>query len=220
MATNGTNTERDICNAALRVSGIAGVLQESSAEEMHVALSALNRMLKQWQTLGYATWRRSRQTITLVAGQSSYSLSGRPLEIETCRYKKDGVENPMLRMMRKEYDELSQKDTTGIPTQFYYDRQREDENLVVWPVPQFSEGTLELTVQSEIEDITSDGSAVVDIPAEFYNAAVYGVAEELCLVFGILDARTGMISAKYRESLDQALAFDADESVFFQKVAY
>lgn len=210
--TTATQTANAIATAALRKIGVIAIGQPATAEEMDVALKALDRMLKSWQAEGYNLWTKASQTVTLTTALS-YTLNPvRPLRILSCRFKRTtGVELPMTEMTRDEYDTLPVKTTTGTPTMFHYNRQREAATLLIWPRLATAAGeTLEITFEREIDDVVA-GSAL-DVPGEWYDAVVYGLAARLTDDFM---AQAPQVVARAEQLLSRALAFDREGSVYF-----
>ncbi|QDP58758.1 MAG: hypothetical protein GOVbin1573_45 [Prokaryotic dsDNA virus sp.] len=181
MAVTGTQTTLDICTAALRHAGRTPWGQAAEAEDMAFAVGEIFRMLKAWQASD-ALWTRDTQSVALVTAQAAYTLTSpaRPLRIHNARYKDaNGYEMPMERMTADEYDALPDKASRGIPTTWFYDRKAEAGTLYVWPVPaSATTETIEMRIEAEIEDITSSTDAL-DVPAEWYDAVVYGLAARL-----------------------------------------
>ena len=125
MATTGTYTTRDLVEDALRKIGVVAIDDPMTADESAHALRALDRLMKSWQNRGYSLWLNATQTLTLTTS-ASYTLSPvRPLRILNARLVRSGIETPMQELTREEYDDLPLKSATGVPTTFYYDRQRE-----------------------------------------------------------------------------------------------
>lgn len=213
MATTGTLLVRDVVTAALRKLNITNLGDDPDAEDADLAMTALNRMLKAWQNRGYNVWATSQMSVTLTTA-ASYTMSPvRPLRILNSRFTRSGIETPMVVMTRDEYDALPQKTSAGIPTTYYYDRQREAAKLYVWPVLAAANGeTLSITYERETEDVT-DLNQVLDLPGEYFDAAVYGLAARLADDY---QRDVPQIVARAEEELRVALAFDREESVFFR----
>lgn len=212
MAVTGTYTVSEIVTAALRKAGVVAVDESPSANESAVALSGLDRMLKAWQAYRFNLWTKTAMSVTATTA-TSYTLSPvRPLRILSCRWKNTGgTETPMQELTRDEYDRLPIKTTTGTPTTYYYDRQREAAKLYVWPVPSsVTTETLEITYEREIEDMSL--ASAVDVPGEWWNAVVYGLAAEIADEFGRDNPK---IDARARIYLDLALSDDREEPVYF-----
>lgn len=215
MAVTGTYTARQIVRAALRKIGVIAKDTEATAAEMEDALFDLNVMLKSWQNEGYNLFNYASQQVTLTTA-ASYDLDPvRPLRILSCRFKRNGIELPMQQLTRNEYDTLPKKDTTGTPTTFYYDKQREAAKLYVWPVlASASSETLQITYEQEYEDMT-DLDSVVPIPGEWWEACVYSLAGRVADGLQISGPDVDRVIARGELLIRNALAADREGSVYF-----
>jgi hypothetical protein len=213
MAVTGTKTVRDIVTLALRKASILGIGETASAEDADAAREELELMLKGWQNMGYNLWTKTAGTLTLTTA-ASYTLSPvRPLAILSARLKRGSTEMPMSEMTRQEYDELPTKTTTGTPTMFYYDRQREAAVFYVWPVLAAANGeTVQFTYEREMEDISDIGD-VIDIPGEWWDAVVYNLAARM-LETVTLANKPQTIFMRAEKLLRDAGAFDREGSIF------
>jgi hypothetical protein len=82
-------------------------------------------------------------------------------------------------MSRQQYVDMPQKTSTGVPTQYYVDRQRTATTMYVWPVPSaVTTETIQYTYQRVIEDIDAQGNEL-DIPQELFETVGYGLADRL-----------------------------------------
>lgn len=213
MAVTGTFTVSQIVTAAFRKARLVAVDEAVQASDLAHGIQALNWMLKAWQRFHGMSFAVTGGSLTLTTA-ASYTMSPvRPIRIINARYKgTNGIEIPMVELTRDEYDIISDKTTTGIPTQFYYDRQREAAKLYVWPVlSSATTESVEYTYERELEDI-SGGSDTIDIPVEWHEAAVYGLAARLCDDYG-KDAQ--VVQMKAEMLLRDILAEDHSGSVFF-----
>lgn len=214
--TTATFTVAEIVTAALRKVGVVSKDEDASEADIAEAVKTLNWMLKGWQSKEWLTWTYTRGTLTLTTA-ASYTLDPvRPIRILNARLKRNGIETPMVRMTREDYDTLPVKTTTGLPTQFYYDRQKEAALLYVWPVLSVANGeTIEFSYERELADITA-GTDVLDMPVEWHEAVIYNLASRLTedypdcppSVAQKVDARAMML-------LDDLLAEDREGSVTF-----
>lgn len=178
MATTGTQTVRDIVKQACHEAGVTDIADDPSAEDARLALLQLNRLMKAWQAREYFDFMDTAMTVTMITGAAQTLNPVRPVWICSARFKRGTNELPMQSMTRAEYDDLPNKTTTGTPTQFYYDRQKEAAVLYVWPVLSAVDGeTLEITYQREFTDL--DMNDAIDLPGEWWDAAVFGTAYRL-----------------------------------------
>jgi hypothetical protein len=211
VTTTATVTARAIVTAALRKIGVVAADEPASGDAITEGIAALNRLLKSLQNRGVNLWATSAQTVTLTTAAAQTLDPVRPMQILSCRFKRNGVEMPMIEMTRGEYDRLPVKTTQGTPTQFYYDRQRAAAVLYIWPVLATAAGeTLEITYTRELEDETAD--AQVDVPSEWYDAIVYGLADRLADDYGV---NAPKVTMRAEREINTALAFDREGSVFF-----
>ncbi len=200
---------REAIEDALREINVLALDEAMEAAQVQFGLRKLGRMLLAWQNLDYNIWLKASQTLTLTTARS-YTLSPeRPLRILSARISTDDIETPLQELTRQDYDELPNKTATGRPTSFHYDRQKEDALLYVWPVPDAAGDTIEITYARAIERPDRLG-ADVDIPPEWEDAVVFGLAVSLAPAF---QRQPPMDLAAAHLSV--ALAFDREGSVFF-----
>lgn len=215
MAVTGTQTVRDIITDALLDLEVGAIGVEADATLTAHAVRMLNRVMKAWQLDDAApSFLKASQTLTLTTA-ASYTLSPeRPVRILSARLKRAGIEIPMLRLSRDEYDDLPQKLTTGLPTQFYYDRQKEDALFYVWPVLAVAAGeTVEITYEREFEDVDINDN--IDLPGEWWDVAVLQLASRLVHAYGS-EAAKQSIPMRAEMMLNKALGAAVDgESVYW-----
>jgi len=216
MAVTGTKTVSQIVTAALRKATILAVDETAGASIAQVALEELNGMLKGWQSVPYSVFSKTSGSLALTTA-ASYTLSPvRPIRILSARFK-DTSEMPMMEMTREEYDTLPLKTSTGIPSTFYYDRQKEAAKLYIWPVlASATAETIEYTYEREVEDIAAL-SDTIDLPAEWWEAAVYGLASRMVDTVPV-HPNPQMIHIRARDLLADVRAQDTEGSVVFGNV--
>jgi hypothetical protein len=228
MATSGStnhSTDRDnLIHDALiecHVIAVDETIANTDSKYVH-ANRVLNDMIKHWQVQGYNLFRRSRDTLTLVAAQGTdanpyqFGTGGdktyRPLRIENMRYlDSSGNERPMTAISRDEYDRLPDKDSTGETTLFCYDPQRDPAKLYIWPVLKSGgSGTLVYTYQRSIEDFDADADEP-DYPQEWFETLKYGLAARLAPVYYPADAlMMQRLQAVAGQKLEESAAFDKE----------
>jgi len=215
MTVTATETVGDLVTDALLYIEAATLGQSPEAAEMALGIRTLNRMMKAWQMRGYSRFFNTSTSLALTTAASYTMTIVRPINIRSARLKINDIETPMFEMTQNEYDELPNKASTGLPTQFLYDRQREAALLYVWPLLASASGeTIEMTIEREYEDVTSS-TEIIDIPVEGYEAVVFNLGSRLSHVFGNADRRQ-LIHMEAREKLDDFLAGDVEGSVFFR----
>lgn len=216
MATTATETVRTIVNDALLDIEAGTLGQTAEATAMAHGIRHLNRLMKSWQSQGYLQSLVSQQSLTLVADTAAHTMSPvRPAKILNVRYKdSSGTELPMNEMSRQEYDELPIKTSQGIPTNFYYDKQKEAAVINFWPViASVTTETAEITYEREYEDI-SDEDDTIDIPVEAYDAVILHLGKRLTHTYGSAERKMA-IRADAKEAFDCWLASDVESIVRF-----
>lgn len=214
MAVTGTRTVRDICTAALRRAGVTDISQAAEAEDMDIATEALEGLMKSWQGAPWM-WTRETASLTLTTA-AEYTLDPvRPIQILNARLKRSGIETPMVEMSAREYDELPNKTVTGLPTQFFYDRQREAARLYIWPVLATATGeTIEYRYEREIEDIASPND-VIDAPAEWWEPITANLAGLLAEIYERPEPVIQRLVVRAEQKLRDATAGSMTEAVTF-----
>lgn len=224
MATSGSTdyseTKASIIKDAYIGIGAVDPTDSVEAEQFQYASRLLNRRIKAWQKMGYNLFRAAEGSLTLVSGQASYQLGGsgspafanRPLRITEARYRNSvGNDLPMTEIAREDYFTLPQKTSSGTPTNWYYDPQRSEGTLYVWPVPTTSTAnTLRFTYQRDFEDFDNNADEP-DLPQEWYDAIVKDLSAELCPgIFPTEPGLTQLHKSLAAEALDSALSFDRE----------
>lgn len=108
---------------------------------------------------------------------------------------------------QNEYVELSTKNTDGSLIAIHYDPQLTTGQLYVWPQTSVVTDTLELVVYRPIEDM-DDANNDFDLPVEWLEAVVWGLAWRLCPDNGIDIGRKQDIERNAKEFLSDAESFD------------
>ncbi len=146
------------------------------------------------QTNGFLSWQTvvAFSATTITVGQSItfaedarvyyYTTDlGRALEIPDARRftqaqgQTDGQEIEVYQYSRIDYLQLPNKDTSGTPTQYYFQRLRANGKMFVWPVPDNLNHRLEFTFYKPL-DIFDDAADDADFPSEWLAALKYNLA--------------------------------------------
>ena len=214
MATTLTYTAGDMCTEALRDAGIVAVDREASSDEIDVAIIRLNMMLKSLQGVTVTVWKQTTASIAMTDATASYVITERPLDLLTVNKKESGGNEVWLqKLTRREYYELPDKTTVGEPSSYYYHREKEQGTLYVWTV-QATAGTdtIEWTGRAEISDV-AETTDTMEVPAEYYEAILYGLALRLSSAFGTDKPLLPGLAGK---AMSEATGFDTDGSIYFE----
>lgn len=112
----------------------------------------------------------------------TYKLS-RPMHISDVRVRNDAdVDVSVRRISRKEYYNIPDKYTTGLPMVWYYDPQLSGGTLHLWPAPESANIRVKMSFQRTLEDFDS-GVDNPDFPVEWSEALAYGLAVRLAPIF-------------------------------------
>jgi len=218
MATSGTIsyslTARGVVAFALRKLRVIGEGEDPTAAQAADAQTELNLLLKEWQK-HTNLWRMTEGSITLIASTYSYALSTAtaiPHRVISARYRDTaGTDLPMEPMTRDEYYDLPRKTSTGIPTQFYVDYQRDNPTMLLWQsLISVTTETIRYTYQRKYQDIASLDDDL-DVRSEHLSMVGYCLAERLAADYGKSDDR---LTLRAQQLLEQAL--DADREDFIQ----
>ncbi len=122
----------------------------------------------------------------LTVGSGTIIDIRRPLKIVSafCRTSA-GADTSVLIASRERYNEINDKDESGVPTKLYYDRLYPSGEIYIHPVPSIS--TLDLHLDLWLPFITITAAAVdtaINLPSEYLLAFRWNLAAELAPEFG------------------------------------
>lgn len=126
----------------------------------------------------------------------------------------DSNDTPVSIISQKDYTDLSNKTVDGQVTQIHYDPQTSSGVLYVWPETDDVTDTLEVIVQRPIEDMDS-ATNDFDVPAEWYEAILYGLMEMAGIHYQIPDSMMRRISVKAQSALNKAIDGDVENTSIF-----
>jgi hypothetical protein len=191
--------------------GVLGQGFTASADEMQNGLDVLNEMMKTWSTEGPNLWTRADQSVPLVSGTATYTLSPRPRLVYNARWVDNGVERlPLSEWDRQDWDKFIYKSSTATnPYRYITDKQRASTTITFWPIPTFSSGTYTVNVGYERAwQIVNSGDDNIDAPEEYTEAIVMCLAARLAEDYALMDANVQRITERAATLYDQAMNFD------------
>lgn len=226
MATSGTTTytmtSLEVIEKAFHRLGKASEGESLSARMASDGRSSLNLLLKEMQAEEHL-WTKTEGTLALVAAQAGYTLSTiTPLRILSIRRRGDDIDTPMTELSRQEYFDLPNKtDPDGIPISYYFDPQRANGVLYVWPSPDTNAvadfSPLRITYLRRIEDITASNENL-DIPQEWLQAIIWMLADDLETEYPVNDNRLALkIQAKAAEGRFRLNSWDTESTSIFMQ---
>ena len=225
MAATFRNTRDDVIRQAFEEIGVAIEGESLEAEYISVANRTLNTMVKAWQAYPIQLWKRETYELTLVASTASYTLDSgnvgeKPMRILECNRKdSSGTTTKMTRLSQNEYENLPNKNSEGVPTNYYFTPNITDATISFWVVPDTtsaSEYTIEFVYHAPLDDLDT-GTDNFDFPSEWEESIVLNLATRLSRKYGGLNAlEKSDLKQAAKDALDLALSYDVEDgSIFF-----
>lgn len=154
-------------------------------------------------------WRRELYEQELTAEDGEYTLPARMMAIQAAYLTKDDGDTTsdtiIWPLSGAEYAALPNKDQTGIPTSYFYNRQTTP-TITLWPVPDDTfTYTLKLAIFSQIQDANLTAGYTPDLPYRFFDAFVAKLAHRLSRIY------KPEIEDKRKQDADDAWAVAARE---------
>jgi len=189
MTTSGTYSySPSIGEVVLYAFNLCQVRSTSIAQEhLNSSRQAMNMLLSRWSNLGVNLWKVDTETITLVAGQSTYPVpSDTVMILDMYARTPSGTTNTdriMMPISRTEYASYPNKEQQGFPTTFWFDRLISP-TVTLWPVPDGqSAQTLKYYRVRQIQDTNLQNGQQVEIPYLWLDAFAYNLAARLAVIW-------------------------------------
>ena len=227
--TSGTTTFEkgfsisDIIEESYERIGIQGV----SGYQLKGARRSLNIMFQEWANRGLHYWEVANNNITLVSGQSTYTMYRSTSDgtsdatavygvddILEASYRASNVDTPLTKISRSDYQALSNKTSTGQPTQYFVERFIDKITITLYLTPGSSEAGnyLNYYYTKRIQD-AGDYTNDADVPYRFVPCMLAGLAYYLAIKFS--PERIQALKLLYEDELQRALAEDGSSSSTF-----
>jgi len=190
MTTSGTYSYNpSIGEVVIYAFNVCQIRSTSLAQEhLHSARQAMNMMLSRWSNLGPDLWKVDTETITLMAGQSTYPVpSDTVMILDMYARTPSGTTNTdriMMPVSRSEYASYPNKLQQGFPTVFWFDRLISP-TVTVWPVPDGSGSPTTITYYrvTQVQDANLPGGETIDVPYRWLDAFANGLAYYLARIW-------------------------------------
>jgi len=129
----------------------------------------------------------------------------------------DRIDVPLMRMSRQQFYTLSDKDSDGVPVNYYYDPQLTDSKMTVWNVADsdFSKNSVFVINLKKPFDVMSAGTADFEIPPEWYEPITYLLAVRLAPMNFYPIAETRLLIAQ-AESMKLTAQTPDEASIYLQ----
>ena len=193
--------------------------QAELANDAITARRSLNLMLTDWQNRGVLLWGTDLASTTLVTGTAEYTLPADTVDVLSgyIRLTSNSNDFQMNRIGYEEYEAITNKATSGRPTQFATLRGRENVSAFFFPVPDAADTyTFRNYRMKRLADVSKSALQNADVPFRFLPALTCGLAYYLSYKrAGIPAERTAILKAKYEELLTSALDSDRNRVSLF-----
>jgi hypothetical protein len=203
-------------------------LQTNSGYDIRTARRSLNIMFQEWSNRGLHFWEVGNNLITLVDGQQTYTMYRSSSDgtsdatsiygvddILECSYRNaSSVDSPLTKIDRSAYQALSNKTSTGQPSQYFVQRFIDKVTITLYLTPGSTEAGnfINYYYVSRIQD-AGDYTNAVDVPYRFVPCMCAGLAYYLAIKKA--PQRTQELKLLYEDELNRALQEDGSSSSSF-----
>lgn len=225
-STNFSITRDELISGALRLAGVIAEGSSPTTDQVTTSAQALNMLVKALQVDGLPLWAMKQYSMSLTSATNSYTIgvgltvnTPKPLKIvQAFLHNVDtGNDVPLRLVTRDEYNRLGTKTSQGVPSQIYYDVQRDSGTLYVYPTPGTTEASdyqITLVYQRPFEDFDASTDNP-DFPQEWYEAIKYGLAVRMAGEYGVpLEDRRQLLQ-EYILIKNDVLGFGTEEGSLF-----
>ena len=210
----------DIVEEAFERLGIQGV----SGYQLKSARRSLNILFQEWANRGLHYWEVANNNITLVADQAEYTMFRSTSDgtssttavygvddVLEASYRNSNVDTPLTKINRSQYQALSNKTSTGTPSQYFVQRFIDKITITLYLTPGSSEAGkfLNYYYVKRIQD-AGDYTNDADVPYRFVPCMTAGLAYYLAIKNA--PDRVQMLKMLYEDELQRALAEDGSSS--------
>ena len=199
-------------------------LQGVSGNQLRTARRSLNIMFQEWANRGLHYWEVANNNITLVADQATYTMfrsTGDGTSDATAVYGVDdvleasfrnsNVDTPLTKINRSSYQALSNKTSTGQPTQYFVQRFIDKVTITLYLTPGSDQAGkfINYYYVKRIQDV-GDYTNATDVPYRFVPCMVSGLAFYLSQKFN--PQLVQQMKLLYEDELNRALQEDGSSS--------
>jgi hypothetical protein len=150
--------------------------------------------------------------ITAPVNAQAYRIKetgGAILNIQEIYFNNNVLDTTISGVSRDEYLQFPQKNITGRPSVFYFDRSI-NPSLSIWPAPTKMYNAIRYSYKKAMQDVGLYTNSL-EIPARFYPALVAGLSFKLALKFNNQIAE--MLNQEYQNTFNLATIADSEDTV-------
>jgi len=200
-------------------------IQTNSGYDIKTARRSLNILFQEWSNRGLHYWEVANNSLTLVDGQSEYTMYRSTSDgtsdatavygvddvLEAAYRNSSSVDFPLTKISRSEYQSLSNKTDQGTPTQYFVQRFIDKVTITLYLTPGSTEAgnTINYYYVKRIQDV-GDYTNATDVPYRFVPCMCAGLAYYLSQKRA--PQRTQELKLLYEDELQRALAEDGSSS--------
>ena len=199
-------------------------MQGVSGNQLKMARRSLNIMFQEWANRGLHYWEVANNNITLVADQATYTMfrstgdgtSSTPAvygvdDVLEVAYRNSNVDSPLTKINRSQYQALSNKTSTGQPTQYFVQRLIDRVTITLYLTPGSSEAGkfINYYYVKRIQDV-GDYTNAADVPYRFVPCMVSGLAFYMAQKFK--PQMVQQMKLLYEDEFQRALSEDGSPS--------
>lgn len=190
-----------------------------SGYDLRTARRSMNLMTIEWQNRGINLWTVAEGSVSLTTGTGQYNLPADTIDLleQVIRTNAGNVNNQsdltMTRISVSTFATIPNKLTRGRPIQVWIDRQRDQPQINVWPVPDSNDYTFVYWRLRRIEDAGS-GIETADMNFRFLPCLVAGLAYHIAMKEPELAPRIELLKQEYEAQFILAAGEDREKTPF------
>lgn len=231
MSTSGISvnqlTQNQFIEAALRKLNVIADGQTPDAIHYTNGTLAFNALIGEFRSLGMPLWARNSYSFAVTLSTSSYTIGtgqtlNTPYPIKILQaYRVDSGNTTRIPIeIQPDFNfNLYPSSSGGRPIQLSYQPKINLGTIKIWPVPDadaVSNSTVTIVYQRPTEYMNTS-TDTLDMPEEWYNAIIYGLAQRLAPEWGIPLPDRQMLGGEAKMMLDRVLENGTEDgSMYFQ----
>ena len=219
MTTSGTNTFDlpfgDVAEEAWERAGS----ELRGGYDLRTTRRSLNLLLVDWANRGVNMWTIASDSLLLVAGQTTYTLTDPMVDIidAVIRTAPGDVNNQsdltISRISVSTYATIPNKLEPGRPIQMWIQRLQAGVQVTVWPPPDTAQSyTLAYWYLRRMYDVGTVATQTLDVPYRFLEAMCAGLAYKIAQKIPEGAARLEMLEAAYEKAWNTASNEDHEKA--------
>lgn len=219
MATSGTTAfDMDFTEIAEEAWSRAG-REMRSGYDLRTARRSMNLMTIEWQNRGINLWTVDEGSVSLTANTAQYNLPADTIDLleQVIRTNAGNAATQsdlsMTRISVTTYATIPNKLSTGRPIQVWIDRQRDQPQINVWPVPDTNDYTFVYWRLRRIQD-AGNGVETADMNFRFLPCLVAGLAYHIAMKEPELISRVDLLKQEYEAQFILAAGEDREKTPF------